>query len=93
MAMLQPELVIDVQSNTETKQCPFCSEAVKIEANVCQYCGHELLVLTPSVLGWVTVAEYAAATSKSEEDVMSAIRSGDMDGELICGTWMVQYEY
>jgi hypothetical protein len=43
-------------------------------------------------MGWVTVAEYAAATSKPEEDIMSAIRDGDMDGQLVCGTWMVQFE-
>jgi hypothetical protein len=92
MAMVNTEAGTDVKSDADTRQCPFCSAAVKIEAKVCQYCGHELLVLTPSVLGWVTVAEYAAATSKSEEEIMSAIRGGDMDGELICGTWMVQYE-
>jgi hypothetical protein len=92
MAMRNTEAETDVKSDAETKQCPFCSEAIPIDAKTCQYCGHELLVLTPSVLGWVTVAEYATATSKTEEEVMSAIRRGDIDGELICGTWMVQYE-
>jgi hypothetical protein len=92
MVMVNTEAETEVKSDADTKQCPFCLEAVNIDAKICQYCGHELLVLTPSVLGWVTVAEYAEATSKSEEDVMSAIRSGDMDGELVCGTWMVQYE-
>jgi hypothetical protein len=84
----------DVKSNTGTKQCPLCSESVKTDAKACRYCGHDLLVLTPSAsaYGWVTVEEYVVATSHSEEDVMSAIRKGDTDGRLICGTWMVQYE-
>jgi hypothetical protein len=38
------------------------------------------------------VAEYAEARSKSEEEIMSAIRDGAMDGQLVCGTWMVQFE-
>jgi hypothetical protein len=92
MTKVHTEAKTDVRTNTGTRQCPFCSETVNIDAKTCRYCGHDLLVLTPSVLGWVSVAEYAAATSKSEEDIMSAIRDGDMDGQLICGTWMVQYE-
>jgi len=92
MTKVQTEAKTDVRTNTETRQCPFCSETVNIDAKTCRYCGHALLVLTPSVLGWVTVAEYAAATSESEEDIMSAIRDGDIDGQLVCGIWMVQYE-
>jgi len=92
MTIVHTEAKTDARTNTETRQCPFCSETVNIDTKTCRYCGHDFLVLTPSVLGWVTVAEYAAATSKSEEDIMSAIRDGDMDGQLVCGTWMVQYE-
>jgi hypothetical protein len=92
MTILHTEEKTDAGIYTETRQCPCCSETVNIDAKTCRYCGRDLLVLTPSVLGWVTVAEYAAATSTSEEDVMSAIRNGDMDGQLVCGTWMVQYE-
>ena len=92
MAILNTAAETDVLPEVETKLCPFCSGAVDIDARTCPFCGHEQLVLTPSVLGWVTVAEYVAATSKSEEAVMAAIRSGEMDGELVCGTWMVQYE-
>lgn len=92
MTKVQTEAMTDARTNTETRQCPCCSETVNIDAKTCRYCGHALLVLTPSVMGWVTVAEYAAATSKSEEDIMSAIRDGDMDGQLVCGTWMVQFE-
>jgi hypothetical protein len=92
MTKVHTEAKTDAGTNTETRQCPCCSETVNIDAKTCRYCGRDLLVLTPSVLGWVTVAEYAAATSKSEEDIMSAIRDGDMDGQLVCGTWMVQYE-
>jgi len=92
MTKVPAEAKTDVRTNTETRQCPFCSEMVNIDSKTCRYCGRDLLVLTPSVLGWITVAEYASATSTPEEDVMSAIRDGDMDGQLICGTWMVQYE-
>jgi hypothetical protein len=92
MTKVHTQAKTDVRTNTEARQCPFCSETVNIDAKTCRYCGRDLLVLTHSVLGWVTVAEYAAATSRSEEDVMSAIRDGDMDGQLVCGTWMVQYE-
>jgi hypothetical protein len=92
MTKQQSGATTDVTSNIENMKCPFCSETVNIDEKACCYCGRDLLVLSPSTLGWITVAEYAAATSKSEEDVMSAIRSGVMDGELIFGTWMVQYE-
>jgi hypothetical protein len=92
MTKAHTEAKTDARTNTETRQCPFCSETVNIDAKTCRYCGHALLVLTPSVLGWVTVAEYAAETSKSEEDIMSAIRDGIMDGQLVCGIWMVQHE-
>jgi RNA polymerase subunit RPABC4/transcription elongation factor Spt4 len=92
MTKVQTEAKTDARTNTEPRQCPFCSETVNIDAKTCRYCGHDFLVLTPSVLGWVTVAEYAEATSKSEEEIMSAIRDGAMDGQLVCGTWMVQFE-
>lgn len=81
-----------IYANTETKQCPFCCETLAIESTVCQSCDRDISIISPAALGWITVAEYAAATSTSEEEVMSAICHGDLDGELICGTWLVLKE-
>jgi hypothetical protein len=30
---------------TDIKQCPACAEAVKFEARICRFCGHELWAL------------------------------------------------
>ena len=89
MAKQRTEAMTDVKSSAETMQCPSCSETIIAEAKECQFCGHTFAFLTPAVLGWVPVAEYAAATSKSEEEVMSAICAGHIDGELVCGEWLV----
>jgi len=82
----------DEKSNTETMQCPFCCETIPIESTECRTCGSDIVFFNPAALGWITVAEYAAATSTSEEEVMSAVCHGDLDGELICGTWLVLHE-
>ena len=81
-----------VRANTETTQCPFCCETLMPESSECQSCGSDLAFFCPAPLGWSTIAVYAAATSKSEEAVLSAIRDGDLDGKLICGKWLVRNE-
>ena len=79
-------------ANTEAMQCPFCCEPLTLESTECQSCGNDLSLFSPTALGWITVADYAAATSTSEEAVLSAIRHGDLDGQLICGSWFVLKE-
>ena len=81
-----------VMANTETKQCPFCYETLAIKSTVCQNCGRDIFIISPAALGWITVAEYAAVTSTSVEEIMSAIHNGDLDGQLVCGTWLVPHE-
>jgi hypothetical protein len=92
MVMQQMQAMTEAKSTTETRRCPFCSEILITGAITCSYCGCDLPVLAPSPWGWISVAEYAAATSKSEEDVISAIHDGDLDGRLVGGIWMVLYE-
>jgi hypothetical protein len=76
-------------SSTEATQCPFCCETLKLASSECHSCGSDLSLFNPDALGWVTVADYAAATSTTEEAVLFAIRHGDLDGQLICGEWLV----
>ena len=79
-------------ANTEPARCPFCYETLAQEASQCRSCGSDLSLFSPSALGWITIADYAEATSISEEAVLSAIRHGDLDGQLVCGKWLVLNE-
>ena len=78
--------------DSEFTQCPFCCETIARESFECRSCGRNLSLFSPAALGWITVADYAEATSTSEADVLAAIRHGDLDGQLICGTWLVLSE-
>jgi hypothetical protein len=80
------------KSNTEATHCPFCGATLALESSECQSCGSDLSLFNAAALGWITVAGYAAATSTSEEAVLSARRHGDLDGQLICGKWLVLNE-
>jgi hypothetical protein len=82
----------ETKTNTEATQCPLCCETLAPESSECQSCGNDLSLFNPTALGWITVADYAAATSTSDEAVLSAIRHGDLDGQLICGKWLVLSE-
>ena len=79
-------------ANTEAMHCPFCSEELTLDSSECQSCGSDLSLFSPFALGWITIADYAEATSTSEDDVLSAIRHGDLDGQLVCGKWFVLKE-
>jgi len=80
------------RANTEPTQCPFCCETLTLESSECKSCGSDLSLFCPDALGWISVTDYAAATSTSEEAVLCAIRNGDLDGQLICGNWLVLNE-
>jgi hypothetical protein len=90
--MVEPMTEATAKTKTETSHCPFCCEVIAIESAKCHNCGRDVSIFNPAMLGWVTVAEYAAANATSEEEVMSAICDGNLDGQLICGRWLVLHE-
>jgi hypothetical protein len=83
------ESVVPEQS---TKACPFCAETIKREANVCRYCGRDIVESETRVLAppnMVSAREYATANSVELEGVIQKLRTGDLQGRLIEGEWFV----
>ena len=63
-----------------------------MESSVCRRCGRFIDIFNPAVMGWITVADFAEATSSSQEEIMTAISDGDLDGQLVSGTWWILHE-
>jgi hypothetical protein len=70
-----------VETNNETKACPFCAETIKREALICRFCNYDLRS------GQLATAQPQAAAPESQPAPVVQARSGIMDGVKL-GTGM-----
>ena len=48
--------------------------------------------IPPISTGLMPIGEYAAATSRSDEEIISDIHNGRLSGRQVSGSWMVEFE-